>query len=827
MNNLSKNLLQKTLKKLNSYFFIFLCAMLFLTLFSFQKTQAQNFSLKATFIENTNEPLAFATISLWRIGEKAGKKDSTLTKFLVTNEKGEVTFENIAPNNYRLKAEMSGFANFISPMINLDKDTDLGKITLKNDGEMEAVEIKAKRPIVEIQPDKTVFNVENLISATGSTAFELLQKSPGVVIDNNDNINLQGKPAMRVYIDGRPSPLTGKDLADYLRTVQGVDIEAIELITQPSAKYDASGNAGIINIRFKKNKNLGSNGSFTLGVGHGKFTRYNGSVTLNNRTAKASYFINYSPRIAKEYNFIDLDRSQNSSRFNQTSNTASEANAHNLRAGADFFLDKKNTLGFGITGNFADVYALTNSNTDISGNNPTFNNLKAENTTKAQRFSSNFNTNYRYADTSGRSLNIDANVGFFKNDRDFLQPNTYSGNQLFARINYRMVTPTNIILGNIKADWEQRLGKGKLGFGAKIAFVNTDNNFGFYNINPNNNAETIDNERSNLFTYLENVNALYVNYQIKIKKFDFQLGVRAEQTNSKGTLTAKQINENAEVKREYLDFFPSAGVSYNANQKNVFGLRYSRRIERPNYQDLNPFESRLDELTYQKGNPFLKPQYTQSLELSHNYAYTLNTSLSYSNTTGFFAQVTDTLNVTKSVMSTQNFGNLQVWNLGITYPMEIRKWWNMFISINASHSDYYADFGGGRVINRQIQSLNFYGQQTFSLPKNFTLEFSGFWTSPSIWAGVYRTQSLGNLDIALQKKVFGESGTLKLTVTDVFFTLPWRAVNEFAGLYINGNGGSDSRQIRVNFTYRFGNKQVKGLKQRKTGAEEEMQRIGN
>ncbi len=798
------------------------------------KAQTQNFSIKANFVENNGEIIPYATVSLWRVGNivvnNIPKKDSILVKFLITDDKGNIFFENIAQNSYKIKAEMTGFANFVSPLITLDKDVDLGKIILKSaDNELEAVEIKAKRPLIEIQPDKMIFNVENLISATGSTAFELLQKSPGIVIDNNDNINLQGKPAMRIYIDGRPSPLTGKDLADYLRTVQGGDIEAIELITQPSAKYDASGNAGIINIRFKKNKNLGTNGSATLGIAHGKYTRYNGSVTLNHRTEKASYFVNYSPRIAKEYNFINLDRFQSSGRYNQTSNTIFENNAHNLRAGADFFISKTQTFGIGFNGNFGNMKAITNSNTDIdvSSTIQLPNNLKAENITNSQRFNTNFNANYRFADTSGRSLNVDANVGVFRNDRNFFQPNTYSGNQTFLQVNYRMITPTNITLANIKVDYEQKLGKGKLGFGAKTAFVNTDNNFGFYNVNATNNAETIDNTRSNVFTYLENVNALYVNYQIKIKKWDMQFGVRTEQTNSKGTLTSVQSNNNAEVKREYLDFFPSAGFSYTASQKHIWGLRYSRRIERPNYQDLNPFENKLDELTFQKGNPFLRPQYTQSLELSHTYNYTLNTSLSYSNTSGFFAQVTDTIQGNKSVMTSQNFGNLQVLNLGVTYPIEIKKWWNMFISINASHSDYYADFGNNRVINRQVQSLNFYGQQTFSLPKNFTLEFSGFWASPSIWAGVYKTKALGNLDIAIQKKVMGENGTLKLTFTDVFYTTPWRAVNEFGGLYINANGGNDSRQIRLNFTYRFGNKQVKGMKQRKTGAEDETQRIGN
>lgn len=805
-----------------------LCNFIFCLIFFFfcANINAQNFSINAIITDNNDEKIPFATTSLWRVA------DSTLIKYNISKEDGSIFFDNVPANTYQIRIQMQGFDGFKTENILVDKDIDLGKITLKSvETNLETVEIKAKKELIEVYPDKIVFNTESSIAATGTNAFELLRKAPSVVIDNNDNIILQGKPTNRIYIDGRPSPLTGKDLADYLKTINSTDIEAIELITQPSSKYDASGNAGIINIRFKKNKNLGTNGSFNIGFNYGKYARYNGGLTLNHRTKKVSYFANYSPRIAQDYGFLNLDRFQQKYQFDQTSQSVFNNNSHNLRAGADFFLHKKHTLGIGITANINTSKGITNSNTNINPLFPTTTMssevLKAKNENSSQRFNGNFNVNYRFADTLGRSLEADINIGKYQNDRNIYQPNTYISTfpPSSSEQNYRMITPTNISLWNAKIDYAQKLGKGKMEAGIKFAIVTTDNNFRFFDVN--NGIDVLNLGKTNFFSYTENVNAGYFNYQIKIKKWEMQAGLRVEQTHSKGTLVAEQTIDNKIVKREYIDFFPSFGVSYNLNQNNSFGLRYSKRIERPNYQDLNPFENRLDELNYQKGNPFLNPQYTQSMEVSHNYKYTLNTSLSYGITNGFFAQVTDTTQTTKSVMTTQNFGSQSVWNLSIGAPLEIKKWWNMYMNVNFSHSNYFANFGQNRVIDRQIQSFNFYAQHTFSLPKKFTFEVSGFYTSPSIWAGVYRTKSLGNVDIALQKKFWNDNANIKITFADVFFTMPWRAVNEFSGLYINGTGGSDTRQIRLNFSYSFGNKQVKSIKQRKTGSEEERQRIGN
>lgn len=336
-------------------------------------------------------------------------------------------------------------------------------------------------------------------------------------------------------------------------------------------------------------------------------------------------------------------------------------------------------------------------------------------------------------------------------------------------------------------------------------------------------TKTRNQARSNQFVYAENINAAYVNYSRQWKKVSFQGGLRLEHTLSNGKLTSSQQNKDSLVRRDYLNLFPSAGFTYNPNQNNAWGLTYSRRIERPNYKSLNPFESKIDELSYAKGNPFLQPQYTDNVKLSHTYKYTLTTALSYSYVKDFFAQITDTIEGTRNFMMEQNIANQQVINMSVSYPFDVTKWWNVFISLDAYHSRFEATNEKYVAINQTTAS--FYGQNTFSLPRKWTLEVSGWFSTPSVWGGTYLAKSLGSLDIAVQKKVFNEKISARLSVNDVFFTSFWRGDMQYGDLKIRGRGGWESRQIRLNFSYNFGNNQVKSARKRETGLEDEKGRI--
>jgi hypothetical protein len=449
---------------------------------------------------------------------------------------------------------------------------------------------------------------------------------------------------------------------------------------------------------------------------------------------------------------------------------------------------------------------------------------------KSDSYNKNYNLysniNYRFQDTTGTSFNADFDYGKYNSDRTNYQPNFYYNNDestiLSQSINSQN-TPVTIDIFSLKSDYEQRLFKGKFGTGFKTSLVKTDNTFEVFNY-PNG-LPIFNSQLSNRFEFNENINAVYVNYNRLYKKFNFQFGLRVENTISEGNLISTQQTSNQTVKRSYTDFFPSGGITYQVNDNNSLALLYSNRIERPSYQSLNPFEFQIDELSFQKGNPFLRPQYTTNIKINHTYKYTLNTSLSYSYISDFFAQVTEAEGDTRNFLITRNVANQQIINLGISYPFKVKEWWSVYMSVNAYQSKYMATNDTFTGITQETLSL--YGQNNFSLHKDFNLEISGWFSSPSVWGGTYRTRSLGSLDIAIQKQFLSKKLTARLAFSDVLFTSPWRANATFPNLVITGDGGNDSRQVRFNLSYNFGSEQIKKSRNRNSGLEDEKNRIGS
>lgn len=761
------------------------------------------------------KPLANVTVSLLKA------KDSLLLKTAITNAEGRFSIGH----NYTAELLVQVSAVGFDPVLKLVEPGKMIRIVMeKSTKQLKEVVVTARKPLVEVRPDKLVFNVEGSINAAGSNALELLQKSPGVIVDKDDNIILSGKNGVRVYVDGKPSPLGPADLAAYLRSMNSNDIEAIEIITNPSAKYDAEGNAGIINIRLKRNKNFGWNGSVSGGYGIGIYSKYNGGLSLNYRNKRINFYSNYSAYNSKNESQLNLYRIQNDTTYDQRSTSIYYSKGHNLKTGLDIFLNKKNVLGIMFNANFSDNDWSGNSRTPIAaeGARDMERVLTALGKSTSNRNNITGNINYKFADTSGRELNIDADYGMYRLRNNGVTPNVYTKantSQVESIYTFSTNTPTNIDLISLKADYEQNFAKGKLSTGFKSSQVRTDNDFSFFNHDINDNP-VFDNQRSNRFLYTEWINAVYGQYKRQIKKINYQVGIRFEQTNSKGDLRSEQAIDNKIVKRSYLDFFPSAGISYQLNQTSSIGFSYSRRIDRPRYQDLNPFENKIDELSYQKGNPFLRPQYTHSVELRHTYKYTLTTTLSYSDVRDYFAQISDTIEGKRNFLMQRNLANQKIISLNISYPFSITKWWSVYANLNVYHTRYNASFEQGKTIRLNATVASIYQQQTFQLGKKWTAELSGFFNSPSIWGGTYQTRSIWSLDAGLQKRFWKDNASIKLSVSDLFFKMPWRGTSEFGGLYIIASGRWESRQLKMNFTYRFGNKQVKSARNRNTGLDD-------
>lgn len=785
-----------------------------------------NGKISGSLLDDEGKPISYANVILFTL------TDSAMVKAEITDDKGVFQMSGIEAGGYWITASFVGLPDFNSEALQVEEGQHLALPAfrlLPSSNDLSEVTVTATKPLVEVKPDKMVFNVEGSINAQGNTALELLRKSPGVMVDNNDNVMLQGRSGVQIYIDGKPSPLSSSDLAAYLQTLQSSEIEAIEIITNPSSRYDAQGNAGIINIKIKKDKNLGANGNFDAGYSIGKLPQYNAKLSGNYRNKKVNLFGSYGYGEGRNRNLFNMYREQSGLSFDQRNVNLSNWNNHNFRAGADFFINKKSTIGLIANGNVSDFTSNSNSRTPIAviGSGTVDSLLLASNRQNGMRSNYNFNLNYAYDGGNGVTWNIDADYGLFENDGDEYQPNRYTdptGTETYEERIYANETPTSINIYTFKIDHERNLFGGKLGTGIKLSQVNTDNTFDFYNVL--NGEYVLDQNRSNQFEYLENVNAAYLNYSGKFsEKVNFQLGVRAEQTNSEGDLTAFVQSDEDNVKRSYLDFFPSGGLTFQANQMNSFQLTYSRRIDRPSYQDLNPFQNRLDELTFEKGNPFLNPQYSHNFQLTHTYKYMYNTSLSYSRTTDLITRITDISGTSASFITWLNLAEQDVLSLSVSAPIQITKWWNSYMNLTGSHTSNTADYGDGKVVDLQALSFNAYAQQTFTLPMDMKLELSGWYAAPGIWGGTFETKGMGNVDIGVQKKILDGKANLKVAVSDVFRTNRWSAISQFGALYMKAGGSWDSRRLRVNFSYRFGNDEVKAARRRNTGLEDEKGRI--
>ena len=786
--------------------------------------------------DNLGNPLDKSTVSLLKA------KDSSVVKISISNGKGAFSLPAEA-GAYLLYVTHVGYSPVYTPSFEVlaGNAKDVGDIALqKFDGTLQGVSVSSKRPMVEVAADKMILNIEGTINATGSDALELLRKAPAVQVDKDDNISLAGKNGVTVYIDGRRSPLAGADLANYLKTMQASQIDAIEIITNPSAKYDAAGNAGIINIRLKKNKAFGTNGSANAGYTQGFYPKYNGGINLNHRNKGFNVFGSYSYNKNKNRMVITSDRYQLDTLFAQRNKMIFQNESHNYKAGIDFFLSPKSTVGAVVNGNVSDIDINTSGPTNFTyvPTNTLTRIIKSTNSNEIQRDNINTNLNYKYSVANGVDFNIDLDYGYFNNNSDQYQPNYYflpNGTTETSRTIYNMIAPSKINLYGAKADYENNFKGGKLGAGVKFGLVNSDNDFQRFDVFTN--SKILDTAKSNQFEYDENISAGYVNYNRPLKNgISIQVGLRVENTHTEGRSYGfvKRSNNwtkyDSTFKRDYTDVFPSASISFNKNPMNQWTVSYSRRIDRPAYQDLNPFEFKVNEYLFMKGNTELTPQYTNSFTLTNIFKYRLTTSLSYSRVNDIFAQIPDTTEKTKIFLIKKNFATQDIVNLSISYPFQY-KWWSVFATANTNFQHYKADFGGGnRKVDEKVYTLTFYMQNSFTLgkkEKGWTAELSTLYLSPSIYQGFFKAKQMWNVDIGLQKSILKGKGTLKAVCNDVFQTMWWGGSSDFTGVksYVHGKG--EMPQFKFNFSYRFGNSQVKAARQRKTGIDAETKRAND
>ncbi len=791
-----------------------------------QLTFGQEYAVTGNVIDGNKEAVAFANVIL--------KQNDAIYKIETTDDDGSFTFQKIPNGSYQITYSFIGLQELTNTIAVEGKDIDLGRIVMEMGGvELETAIVTARRALVEVKSDRTVFNVEGTVNSAGDNVIGLLRKAPGVILDNNNNITVLGRSGVLVYVDGKRLPMAGDDLTNYLQSIPSEQIDRIDIISNPGAKYEAEGNAGIIDIRLKKNQNVGTNGVASVAYSIGRFPRYNLNLSGNRRTDNFNVFASAGYNRNKGYNDMLFTSDLNNIFVEESTYAISDQNGIDSRLGVDYFVNENSTIGVLYSGGFSERNELVNNRIELSPlDSPTLLDsiLVAANESIIDQSRNTFNVNYAY-NTKARSLNIDADYGRYRNDSNLDQPNTYYDPTesfiVFRNSNY-FETPTDIDIYTFKTDFEQDFFNGRLGIGAKYSQVVTENTFLFYDANGPENV--LINARSNSFDYDEKVYAGYINYNKQLSpQWSLNSGLRVELTDAFGDLQAfDPSQQEPPADLNYTNFFPNLGLSYNWKPAHSFSLSYGRRINRPDYNVLNPFRQQLSEISVMVGNPFLNPEIVNNYEFGYTYGYRYNFKLSFSRTRDQITRLIgpDEFDIRSTIIAWDNLATQDVIGFNMALPFQFTGWWSAFFNVSASYIDNQADYGDGAIVDVQVFNYNMFSQQTFNLAKDFIGEISGYYSGPGVWGGVFEYDSQWALNLGVQKKFFSKKLNVKLSVEDIFFQSGWSGDSYFDGLSSTGRGYWDSRRASISLSYNFGNNKLK-TRNRKTGIEEESKRVGN
>lgn len=810
------------------YFQVAKCICIFLILFFTSNLQAQQTRLVKGLIKDSATALSGATITI------KNKLNGVLLKAGLSETDGIFEVSFTAADSVTLDVNFSGYASYMQEIVFAGEQTyfDAGEIILHEEtAELSDVLVNAKKPFVVRMIDRVVVNPDAVISNAGLNGLELMEKCPGVMVDMNGNLSMRGKTGVMVYIDDKPSYLTGAELAAYLRSIPSSAIASIELLTNPPAKYDAAGNAGIIIIRLKKNTARGLSGGVSLSFGQGRFSRSNNSANLQYRTGKLNFFGSLSANYNQSYQDLTIERYYFDAEKNPTSTfiqhsfiTPIGRNA-NLRTGVDYYLNKKLTLGITTGGLLTHSERfLDNKATVTDGNQVVTAYVDATNPTDIQfnNYFLNGNASWKMTDGSELSLNLD----YMRYDNSIEQELTNSifspERQLLSSSVLASHLPTALVIHSIKSDFTQALKKGRMEAGLKSSFVAADNEALFYDVVDD--ERIINNEFTNRFFYDENINAAYINYNRDLKKLALQMGLRVENTNIKGYQAGNAVVKDSSFDYGYTSIFPTIYVQYTIDTSgtHVIGLDGGRRIDRPAYKDLNPFSYPMDRFTYYGGNPFLVPTFAYSIDLSYTYKSKTTVSLTYSWSNDVIFE-TNEQRGTIYYSRPGNFAKQTTYGITVNSSQQITPWWscNLYVSWlrNAFTSPVYTAFLDDAKWYAVVSPVN-----QFTLSKKWSAELSANYQS-AVLMGQFIIQPIYSVRAGVATRIFKDKVSLKFNISDVFYTNQIEGdIRNIANANANWFSFLDSRVATIALSWRFSKGQQ--YKQRQTGgAESEQKRV--
>jgi outer membrane receptor protein involved in Fe transport len=779
----------------------------------------------------------------WRIkGQVAGEEDKKLaaaTVALVDTARKEIL--KTSPDStgrfelaygvegmYMLVITHTGYEQYRSAAFPLS-DKDFGIIRLSPAAKtLEGVTVQSSQNLIDVDAATITYNVSRSVDAQGLNALEVLRKAPGVFVTSDNSITLNGRAGVLVLIDGRQTYLSGREFTDLMKTIPASDIKSIEIINSPTAKYDATGTAGIINIKMSKSLILGLNATATAGFSYGISPKHNLDFSFNYRRKKYNLFGSYN-HFFGYYNYVyGSDRLQNSRRYNSATDDVDKRQRAGGRAGLDYTINKENTLGILLTGNFVFGGGLTQTTTDIFKPNSSQieQNLYSENDyyfQETKRY--NLNLNYKFENAAGRIFNIDADYGYFIKGNDNLQSNLYtSANTILDQNLYRTRNGIDILLKGLKFDYTTPLWKGILEAGAKYSMISSDNAADFFHVLVS--KDSLDERRSNTFKFDEQISAGYLNYKKTVGKWSLQAGLRMESSSSEGTLLfqVNHVDSATKNNRSQTKLFPSLSLSVKPWKDQSLSLSYSRRIDRPAYQDLNPFVYLLDELSFWQGNPFLQPQLSHRASLQYAYKSSTVIGINFSYTDQFSTRITDTIESSKIVFIPRNLGVQKNIALSVTQNFAPAKWWDATFNgvLYQNANDIFFDQYRNLELKQLAGRISL--QQRFKLPYSLTGEISSYFNTKRLIGANELVRATSQVDIALQKVILKKKGILRLAVNDIYKGTKATSEQSFSGFYLRNYNYYETRMVRLNFTYKFA-ESAKGPRNRSSSLENENNRI--
>jgi hypothetical protein len=765
-------------------------------------------------IENErSEPVEFATVIL--------KSDSIVIGDALTDSSGffKITYIKNLTTKPHLEINSLGYQKKeISITDILNKYLHLDNITLQNDPKtLNDIVVTSKVPLLEKKVDRLVFNVEKSVASMGSDALEVLAKTPSVKVSNGD-ISIVGKSGVNVMINNRLQQLSGEELINYLKTIQASDISKIEVITNPSAQYDAAGNSGLINIVLKRNKSNGFAGSVNSTYKQASFGTFSSSGSLSYKTERNTFTIglNYSKGATGPTEGIKTYYPDQI--WDQTDKRRDYQDYRKLQLGFDRKLSKTSSIGI----NYSVAQNHPNMDENISTNilspvNKLDSIISTNALTRKTTLFHSANAYYeKTLDTNGRKLSVSSDFLTYNDNktRNFNTTNYIEEYQPTSYIQNKNYASQIINLYTLKADLDLPNKILNISVGTKVSYIDNSNDNKFYNYSNQN--YILDATKTDAFKYTENTEAIYINGNKTLHKFDFQTGLRGEYTETKG----QSIFYNKTTSNYYFRLFPTLFINYKRNDNNTFSISYGKRINRPSYAYLNPFKWYFNPYSYVEGNPFTTPSFNNNFELSHTFKNFLTTSLSYSVQTNDFAQITflDSINHFQKT-TVLNYLSRNSIDLGTSVDVNKISWlesinqlniyYNISHSSNAATISKLAGYGG---------YISSYNTLVLNKKRTFLGEINFWYQLPTV-GGVQHFKSIYNFDLGIKSMFFNKHLQVAVNATDILKSNIQRYYGVTNGIKQESRNYYDYRNLRLSLKYNFGKAKI-NTKEHNSNADE-------